>query len=98
MLPHNLRLQLEVYHQSLSNVPVSNNPNDIFWALNTFEGFTSKTLHSDGLGRNYGALMRSLKNFPVRLFFILSGSVYSSTFQTQKEARSSIPATMVVMP
>ncbi len=84
MLPHNLRLQLEAYHQSLSNVPVSNNPNDIFWALNTFEGFTSKTLHSDGLGRNYGIDAVIEKTFQSGSFFILSGSVYSSTFQTQK--------------
>ena len=45
MLPHNLRLQLEAYH-SPSNVPVSNNPNDIFWALNTFRRIYLKTLHS----------------------------------------------------
>ncbi|MBK8848765.1 MAG: carboxypeptidase-like regulatory domain-containing protein [Saprospiraceae bacterium] len=84
LFKNGLRIQMEGYHQNLSNVPVNTDQNQIFWALNTFEGFTNKTLRPDGLGRNYGIDAVIEKTFQSGSFFILSGSVYSSTFQTEK--------------
>ena len=79
-----LRFQLETYYQHLSNVAVYTDAHEIYWSLNTFEGFTDKTLVPTGLGKNYGVDAVIEKTFQTGSFFILSGSVYSSTFQTQK--------------
>ncbi|MCB9081925.1 MAG: carboxypeptidase-like regulatory domain-containing protein [Lewinellaceae bacterium] len=77
----NLNLHAETYYQTLSQVPVGINANRIYWSLNDVQGFAGEALVSEGTGRNLGVDLTLEKFFHQGTFFVLSTSVFSSTFQ-----------------
>ena len=80
-LGDNLNLHAEAYYQALSKVPVGTAPGQIYWSLNDVQGFAEGTLASTGTGRNIGLDLYLEKFFHQGTFFVLSSSVFSSTFQ-----------------
>ncbi|MEL6589445.1 MAG: TonB-dependent receptor [Bacteroidota bacterium] len=73
-------VRLEPYYQSLFNVPVANNPASIFSAINLFEGYVTEELVNLGTGQNYGLETTVEKLLDRNYYFLLSGSVFESTF------------------
>ncbi|MBK8702045.1 MAG: carboxypeptidase-like regulatory domain-containing protein [Saprospiraceae bacterium] len=80
-LSESFNLHLEAYHQSLTQVPVLVTDDQIYWSLNVVEGFAKQALTSGGLGRNVGIDLTLEKFFNAGTFFMLSGSLFNSTFQ-----------------
>ena len=78
----NLRFRLEGYYQSLYNVPVSPSDTSSYWILNERDGYAEEALVSEGTGVNMGIDMTFEKFFSSGLFFLLSGSLYESNYQT----------------
>lgn len=80
-LPHNLHLRTELYYQQLWGVPVAPDSTN-YWLLNERDGFATTALVSTGKGQNYGIDITIEKFFSRGLFFLLSGSLYQSTYTT----------------
>jgi hypothetical protein len=80
-----LGLHIEAYHQALSGVPVGIDPERVYWSLNDVQGFANERLVSEGTGRNIGIDLFVEKFFDRGTFFVLSTSVYSSTFQVPND-------------
>lgn len=80
-LGENLNFHAEAYYQTLSNVPVSTSADRIYWSLNDVQGFAEDPLVSEGKGRNVGLDLYLEKFFHQGTFFVLSTSVFNSTFQ-----------------
>jgi hypothetical protein len=80
----NIHLNVELYYQHLYNVPIINDGTSTFWMLNVLEGYGKKwdnpILSSDGKGRNLGMDITFEKYLSNNLFFLISGSVFSSTY------------------
>lgn len=79
-------VKLEPYFQYLYNVPIVDDPNSTFSALNLFESFISEQfanqpLANAGLGRNYGLEFTAEKFLSRNYYALLSGSVYESQYQ-----------------
>ncbi|MBR9923267.1 MAG: TonB-dependent receptor [Bacteroidetes bacterium] len=75
-----LRFSAEAYYQSLFNVPVSPDPEDLYWMLNTRSTFPLDKAESSGTGNNYGLDLALEKFFSNRVFFLLTGSYFKSWF------------------
>lgn len=75
----NYRIHLETYYQTLNNVPV--NVAEKYWMLNDVQGFATVPLTNEGTGQNIGLDLYLERFFDKGAFFILSGSVFNSTFQ-----------------
>lgn len=78
-----IQLKTEVYYQSLYNVPVDIQPNS-YSLLNFGASFTNSfpdTLQNTGTGQNYGVEI-TLEHFMKNgTYFLLTGSLYESTYQ-----------------
>ncbi|NJN78837.1 MAG: TonB-dependent receptor [Saprospiraceae bacterium] len=72
------RLHLETYYQTLNNVPI--NAAQKYWMLNDVQGFATDALTSEGTGQNVGIDLFLERFFDKGAFFVLSGSVFNSTF------------------
>jgi hypothetical protein len=72
------RLHLETYYQTLNNVPI--NTAEKYWMLNDVQGFATDALTNEGTGQNIGIDLFLERFFDEGVFFILSGSVFNSTF------------------
>ncbi len=83
MLTENLHIKIEGYYQHLYNIPVSANPNSTFSIINNQYGFVIDTLVNKGKGRNMGAEVTFEKFLNKGFYFLLSTSVYNSTYKTQ---------------
>ena len=68
MLP--FKLNGEIYYQSLFDVPIVNDMNSSFSALNMLEGFVTDTLVNEGTGENYGLELSVMKNFTGNYFLL----------------------------
>jgi hypothetical protein len=82
-LSRQLRVKAETYYQSLFNVPVAIVPSS-FSLLNqgsTFERFFPDTLANKGTGENYGIELTLEKFFNNHYFFMLTGSLFESTYK-----------------
>ena len=84
MLQPKLRFKVEVYYQSLFDVPIAGSDSNAFVGsfstLNTFDGYTPEELANDGTGKNYG-LELTLEKFLNRGFYMLStASIYKSLY------------------
>ncbi len=86
VLSHHLRwnnslsLRTEAYYQDLFNVPISQDPNSTFSALNVFEGFVTEELVNEGRGKNYGLEVTVEKSLSDSYYVLLSSSLYGSKY------------------
>lgn len=80
--PGQLRLVTELYGQSLGNVPVYPDGSEDYWMLNDQSGFPERKVVAAGKGRNYGIDMALEKSFANQMYFLLTGSLFSSTYHT----------------
>lgn len=83
MLTENLHIKVEGYYQNLYNIPISSNPNSTFSIINNQYGFVVDTLVNKGKGRNMGAEVTFEQFLNKGFYFLLSTSVYNSTYKTQ---------------
>ncbi len=82
-----LRFSAEAYFQSLSDVPVSPDVDDLYWMLNSRSTFPEAVVESNGTGQNYGLDLAIEKFFSNRLFFLLTGSYFKSYFNPKNGER-----------
>ena len=78
-----LRFTTEVYYQSLFNVPVSPDNDNYYWMLNSRSTFPQDDVTSDGKGYNVGVDVALEQFFSNQVYFLLTGSVFQSTFSPQ---------------
>ncbi|MGB1205439.1 MAG: carboxypeptidase regulatory-like domain-containing protein [Chitinophagales bacterium] len=84
----NTRLKLETYYQHMFNIPVTTDPNGTYYALNGYDEFARPiALVNEGTADNYGLDVTIEKFFSNRFFFLVSGSVYNSTYLAQNGKR-----------
>lgn len=83
MLTENLHIKIEGYYQHLYNIPVSANTNSTFSIINNQYGFVIDTLVNKGKGRNMGAELTFEQFLNKGFYFLLSTSVYNSTYKAQ---------------
>ncbi len=80
----NINLNVELYYQYLYNIPIINNGESSFWMLNVLEGYGNKydniSLVSEGKGQNIGMDVTFEKYLSNNLFFLISASVFKSTY------------------
>ncbi|MEL6924414.1 MAG: hypothetical protein AAFO94_10235, partial [Bacteroidota bacterium] len=88
MLRQNLRLHVEAYYQRLFNVPVVPDLNRTYSYLNTIQGYATEALVSEGTGTNRGIDISIEQFFDKGTFFILSGSIFNSTYEALDDSRS----------
>ena len=80
MIRNDLQLKTEAYYQSISSLPVPNNP-DKYWAP-IFGGVNyGDTLVNIGEGRNYGVELTLQKFFTRSYYFLFSGSLFESKYK-----------------
>ncbi len=77
------RFHIEAYYQRLFDVPVSSLENSTQSILNDIDGFAIEPLVSEGKGQNIGIDITIEKSFRNQSFFLLSGSVFNSTYSDQ---------------
>ncbi len=77
----NLKFNTEVYYQYLFNVPIVNNDTSSYSVLNELEGIVTDTLVNKGTGENYGLEISLTKQLSGNYYFILSSSLYNSTYK-----------------
>ncbi len=74
------KIHLEAYYQRLFDVPVSAEAGNTHSILNDIDGFAIESLVSEGEGKNIGLDISLEKAFKNQTFFLLSGSVFNSTY------------------
>jgi hypothetical protein len=82
-ITENVRLKAEGYYQSLSNVPVEQNPSS-FSAINTgtsFEPTNADSLVNNGVGENYGIELTLERFFNKGYYYLITTSVFNSTYE-----------------
>ena len=75
----NFTLNLELYHQHLFNIPVSQDPS-MYWILNERDGYATQALVSEGTGQNVGVDLSLSKTFKTGLLLMLSSSLFDSRY------------------
>ena len=79
-----VRMKLETYYQSLSNVPIENRPSS-FSLLNTGASFNrlfpEVGLVNDGLGENYGVELTLEKYYSKGYMFLFTGSLFEAKYK-----------------
>ncbi len=78
----NVHLKLEAYYQDLYNIPVSSNPFSQYSALNQEDAYQRLTLINAGKGENYGLELTFEKFLSKGYFFLFTGSLYESKYET----------------
>ncbi len=76
-----LRLKTEVYYQQLFNIAVENDPTSPVSSLVVEEGYVNLAMVNEGNGRNYGLEVTVEQFLHNDLYFLLSGSLYSSRYK-----------------
>lgn len=74
-------IKTEVYYQHLFNIPISNNPNNLYSILNVSEGYNPQALVNKGAGRNYGLELTYERFMHNNLYYLLSASLFDSKYQ-----------------
>lgn len=88
-LNENMRIKLEAYCQYLYSVPVDEEPTD-FSLLNTGADFGfpfRSNLINEGTGENYGLELTIEKFFSNNYYFLITGSVFESTYTGSDNVR-----------
>ncbi|QZT35896.1 TonB-dependent receptor [Halosquirtibacter xylanolyticus] len=83
-----LNLKVEAYYQHLFNTPVENNPNSIFSLINTGAADyipAKDNLVNEGLGRNYGVEMTLEKYMQNNYYYMITGTLFRSQYQTLEQ-------------
>ncbi len=75
-------VRVEGYFQHLLNVPISPSADSTYWLLNEREGYATRDLVSEGIGRNYGVDLTLEKYFRGQSFFLVTASLYQSLYAT----------------
>ncbi|MEY4903662.1 MAG: hypothetical protein RLZZ292_1477 [Bacteroidota bacterium] len=75
-----IKLSLEAYYQHLNNIPVQPDTNSLYSHTNALEAFPNFAVVSEGTGTNRGLELSLEKFFSNKFYFILSGSLYKSTY------------------
>ncbi len=80
-----MKLHTELYYQYHYDVAV----NGTFSVLNTIGGFPNRALNAVGTGTNYGVDISLEKAFEDGLFFMLSSSIFKSTYTDEAKVSHS---------
>lgn len=75
-----MSLKTELYYQNLFDIPISDNPESSFSAINLLEEFTLEDLVNEGTGRNYGVELGIQKTFSDDYFFLANLSLFESKY------------------
>jgi hypothetical protein len=86
LLTPSLRLKAETYYQALGKVPIApSHATTAEWlafsGLNQRSGFTTDSLVSEGLGKNYGLELTMEKFFTDNYYFLVTASVFESKYK-----------------
>jgi hypothetical protein len=76
-----LRLHVEGYRQDLFDIPGDRGQSYFFWLLNEMEGYPNRHFGDAGKGTNTGLDIALEKSFRQGFFFLLTGSVFNSTYR-----------------
>lgn len=86
-LGKDLNLQIEAYYQDLYDIPVSANPQSDYSSLNQEDAFQRLPLVNEGTGENYGIELTLEKFLSNGYFFLLTGTLYESKYETQTRVK-----------
>ncbi len=83
LISRNLRLKSELYYQYLYNIPVKSDPGAYSILNSGVEYFVGRqdSLINSGTGRNYGIEMTLEKFFSKQYFFLITASLFNSTYE-----------------
>jgi hypothetical protein len=81
----------EAYYQSLYQLPVENRANSTFATINEGPDFNYVGLVNKGTGKNYGIELTLERAFSQHYYFLLNGSLYSSTYRTLEGKTRNMP-------
>jgi len=81
LIGKSIRLRVETYYQRLFDIPVSSNLASSFSLINHVDGYAAKALVSEGTGTNYGLDITFEQFFSQGTFFLIAGSLFSSTYE-----------------
>ena len=84
-----MRLGIELYYQSLFQMPVSPSDTATYWLLNDYNSYAERQLVSQGSGKNMGVDLTLEKSFRGGFSFLLNTSLFQSTYETlEKKERN----------
>ncbi|MCB9192490.1 MAG: carboxypeptidase-like regulatory domain-containing protein [Flavobacteriales bacterium] len=75
------QFKIEPYFQYLTKLPVSANPESTYMVLNERSGYAKDSLVNKGTGMNYGVDVSIQRYYAKHWFFLVNGSVFSSTYK-----------------
>ena len=78
---NNMRFHAEAYFQSLFDVPIGIDNDSTYSTLNDIEGYATQILVSQGTATNYGLDVSVEKYFSQGAFFLISASIFESTYK-----------------
>jgi hypothetical protein len=78
-LGENTHVKIETYYQHLYDVPVENGPTS-FSLLNESEGYTTRSLVNEGLGKNYGVEITVERYLHKGLYYMGTLSLFRSLY------------------
>jgi len=78
----NLVGKIEVYYQSLYNLPVENNDTSYYATINEGIDYKYVELVNKGSGKNYGVEISLERFFDNNFYFLLNGSLFDSKYKT----------------
>ena len=76
-----VRINAELYYQSLYNIPVSKDSSNSFSVLNQMEGFVTEILTNNGSGKNYGFDLSIRRTFSNNFYYQANTSIYESKYE-----------------
>jgi hypothetical protein len=78
----NLMAKIEVYYQSLYNLPVENNDTSYYATINEGIDYRYVELVNKGRGKNYGLEISIERFFDKNFYFLLNGSLFDSKYKS----------------
>jgi hypothetical protein len=78
----NLMGKVEVYYQSLYNLPVENNDTSYYATINEGIDYRYVELVNKGRGKNYGLEISIERFFDKNFYFLLNGSLFDSKYES----------------
>ncbi len=81
-LTKNLMGKIELYYQSLYNLPVENNDTSYYCTLNEGIDFKYVELVNKGSGKNYGVEISVERFFDNNFYFLLNSSLFDSKYKS----------------
>lgn len=79
----NMHVKTELYYQELYDVPVGADPMSKYSLINQSDWFDRVALNSNGKGKNYGVEITIERFFAHNFYYLITGSLYESLYQTQ---------------